>query len=65
MSDDKATVDAMLGLLEGVQALAPLFDAAEGMKADLERRGWSPTVAESTAHHWMLLVMTQIWSTNK
>lgn len=51
-----------LALIEGIEALAPIFEAAEGMKTDLERRGWSPTVAESVAHQWMLNVMQRIWS---
>lgn len=59
MSQDK---EFMLALLDGIEALSPIFDAAEGMKADLERRGWSPTVAESVAHQWLLNVMQRIWS---
>lgn len=59
VSQDK---EFMLALLDGIEALTPIFEAAEGMKADLERRGWSPTVAESVAHQWLLNVMQRIWS---
>jgi hypothetical protein len=33
--------------------MAPMFDAADGMRAELERRGWSPTMAEATAGQWL------------
>lgn len=48
-------------LIQAVEALQPLFDAADGMRADLERRGWSPTKAEQIAHQWLTLVLNQIW----
>lgn len=41
------------GLVEVVSNFAPLLDAADGMKADMERRGWSPTMAEQIAGQWL------------
>jgi hypothetical protein len=33
-------------LLEVSEDFAPMLDAADGMRAEMERRGWSPTAAE-------------------
>lgn len=44
-------------LLETVEELAPAFDAADGIKADLERRGWSPSSAEAVAEAWLIGVV--------
>ena len=47
-------VDAMLELAE---MMAPMGDAVDGYRADLERRGYSPTAAESMAmefHHYLM-----------
>lgn len=35
------------------EQMAPIFDAAEGIKADMEKRGWSPTAAEQVALTWL------------
>lgn len=35
------------------EQMAPIFDAADGMRADLEKRGWSPTAAEQVALAWL------------
>ncbi|WP_327066801.1 hypothetical protein [Kitasatospora sp. NBC_01302] len=40
-------------LLAMQQQLAPVFDAADGIRADMEQRGWSPTAAESVALTWL------------
>jgi hypothetical protein len=37
--------------------LTPAFDAADGMRADLEKRGWSPTAAEGMAMTWLTRVI--------
>lgn len=55
-------VKIQLALLQGVENMAPVFDAAEGMKSDLERRGWSPTVAESIAHQWVIRVINMVFN---
>lgn len=62
---DNTAPNVIQDLITAVEALSPLFDAADGMKADLERRGWSPTMAEAIAHQWISLVLNQIWSANK
>ena len=47
--DDKARHDLAIGLLAATEQIGPLLDAAEGHKAEMERRGWSPTAAETAA----------------
>jgi hypothetical protein len=44
-------------LLVMAEQTAPIFDAADGMRADLEKRGWSPTAAEQVALAWLLSAM--------
>ncbi|WP_372352659.1 hypothetical protein [Streptomyces sp. KL116D] len=41
-------------LLTMAEQTAPIFDSADGMRADLEQRGWSPTAAEQVALAWLL-----------
>lgn len=40
-------------LLTMQQQVEPIFDAADGIRADMEKRGWSPTAAESVALAWL------------
>lgn len=40
-------------LLQMREQMGPIFDAADGMKADLEKRGWSPTASEQIALLWL------------
>lgn len=40
----------MLGLADQWQ---PFYEAAEGQKAELERRGWSPSAAEAVAEEML------------
>lgn len=49
-ADTTQTAKAMVALAEQT---APLYDAADGVKADLQRRGWSPTAAEQVAMTWL------------
>lgn len=44
-------------LLIMAEQTAPIFDAADGMRADLEKRGWSPTAAEQVALTWLVSAM--------
>jgi hypothetical protein len=44
----------MTGLME------PIYDTADGMKRDLEARGWSPTMAEQVAGSWLCAAMAAI-----
>jgi hypothetical protein len=39
------------------EQLAPLFDAADGMRKDLEGRGWSPTAAEQVVVTWLIKML--------
>lgn len=50
MSKDQLAV----GMLEAVDAFQPMFDAAKGVRAQLETEGWSPTAAETVATEWLL-----------
>lgn len=45
--------DLANGMLAMREMLRPLFDAADGMRADLEARGWSPTAAEKLTMTWL------------
>jgi hypothetical protein len=49
----KARHDLANGLLAMQEQLAPIFDAVDGMRADLHKRGWSPTAAEQAALVWL------------
>jgi hypothetical protein len=46
---EKMRHDLANSLLEASENLTPFIDHADGMRADLERRGWSPTAAEAVA----------------
>jgi hypothetical protein len=47
-------------LLIMAEQTAPIFDAADGMRADLEKRGWSPTAAEQVALTWLVSSMAGV-----
>lgn len=47
--NDKTRHDLANGLMELFDTFGPMLDAAEGHRADMERRGWSPTAAEQAA----------------
>lgn len=49
-------------LMEGTVAMAPMFDVADGIRADMEKRGWSPTAAETVALQWLLGSISKMWS---
>ncbi|MEU1074318.1 MULTISPECIES: hypothetical protein [unclassified Streptomyces] len=40
-------------LMDVMASFQPIFDTAGGMRADLERRGWSPAMAEHLAGVWL------------
>lgn len=61
----KAKADLTNSLLELLDGLSPLLDAAEGLKADLERRGWSPTAAEAVALEWLMNAQRFAWQQAK
>lgn len=47
-------------LLVASEQMAPLFDAADGVRADMEKRGWSPTAAEQVGLTWLMTAMSGI-----
>lgn len=49
--DDNETLLAMLGLGE---QLAPIFEMAKGVKANLEAEGWTEETAEAVARELMV-----------
>lgn len=57
----KIKADLANSLLELLDSLSPILDAAEGLKADLERRGWSPTAAEAVALEWLMNAQRYVW----
>ncbi|MEU7243390.1 hypothetical protein [Streptomyces sparsogenes] len=54
---DSTDHEAVAGLMQSMEAVHLLFDAADGMRADLERRGWTPPVAEQIAQTWLVTLM--------
>ncbi|WP_030962651.1 hypothetical protein [Streptomyces sp. NRRL S-378] len=42
-----------VGMLDMAGILIPIYDAADGMRRELESRGWSPTMAEQAAGVWL------------
>jgi hypothetical protein len=49
-------------MLDMAGVLEPVYDAADGMKRDLEARGWSPTMAEHCAGMWLMTTLQSIAS---
>ncbi|MGP3750867.1 hypothetical protein [Streptomyces sp. IBSNAI001] len=40
--------------------IGPLFDAADGMKADLLARGWAAEIAEYLAGSWLAAMLAKV-----
>ncbi|BDM70582.1 hypothetical protein HEK616_40690 [Streptomyces nigrescens] len=62
---DSSAADAMRAalttqLLDMAGILQPIYDAADGMKAELVSRGWSPTQAEESAGAWLTATLAAI-----
>ena len=53
--------DMTTALIEAMESFSPIFDAADGMRADLERRGWSPTASEQIAQAWLMGAIASSW----
>jgi hypothetical protein len=47
-------------MLDMAGVLEPIYDAADGMRRDLESRGWSPTVAEQCAGTWLAATLATV-----
>jgi hypothetical protein len=48
-------------LMNVMDTMKPIFETAEGMKADMEKRGWSPTAAEQVALTWLTGAIAATW----
>ncbi|MFB7919381.1 hypothetical protein [Streptomyces sp. NPDC056061] len=48
------------GLLEAAGLMEPLYDFADGMRRDLESRGWSPPMAEHVACAWLAATVAAV-----
>ncbi len=59
MRQPQTPPDVATVLLEAREAMSLLFDTADGMRKDLESRGWSPTMAEHLAGRWLGFVLTE------
>ncbi|MFD9256957.1 hypothetical protein [Streptomyces sp. NPDC059538] len=53
-----ALATALLTLQE---QMVPIYDAADGMRADLQSRGWSPASAEQAALTWLCAAINMTW----
>ncbi|KUF18846.1 hypothetical protein [Streptomyces silvensis] len=49
-------------MLDMAGVLEPVYDAADGMRRDLESRGWSPTQAEQSAGAWLTATLATLAS---
>lgn len=54
VSSDAQKTELANTLLALGEMFTPIIDYADGMKADLERRGWSPTAAEHASLTWLV-----------
>lgn len=50
-----------LGLVDLHEQLGPIYDTADGIRAELNRRGWSPTAAEAAALTWLQGALGFMW----
>lgn len=57
----KARAEMSTALMEVQDQFRPIIDAADGMRVDMERRGWSPTAAEQASLSWLLGAIAQVW----
>lgn len=49
----EAKTQIATAMLDLAGLLEPIYDAADGMRRELESRGWSPTMAEQAAGTWL------------
>ena len=56
---NRAVAVAMADVMEG---FGPVWDAADGVRADLVRRGWSQAIAESLAASWVQGAIATFWA---
>ena len=58
---DEELPNAMMGVAE---AMLPIIEFCEGQRAELERRGWSPTAAESYALQLLTRLTDNVFTSN-
>lgn len=63
--NDNARNRALMGtaLLEAREQFGPIFDSADGIRAEMEGRGWSPAAAEKVALTWLMGMLGQAFTT--
>ena len=54
---ERLRADLQNNLLQFNETVGPIFDHADGVRTDLERRGWSPTAAEAAALEVLLSLL--------
>lgn len=47
-------------LMSQMEQLQPLFDVADGMRADLRARGWSTDIVEYLAGAWLAALLSKV-----
>jgi hypothetical protein len=57
---EELKADITAAMLDMTGLMEPIYDTADGMKRDLEARGWSPTMAEQVAGSWLCAAMAAI-----
>lgn len=62
MPDEKPTPSVAESLLEAIETIQPVFDAADGIKKDMEQRGWTAESAETAALTFLTGFLGTIWS---
>lgn len=62
MDDDFEAMrkELTLNLIQMKENMEPLYEAAEGTRADLVKRGWSGPTAEWIASEWLVMMMRKL-----
>ncbi len=58
---DESNPQMAQALLDAMEMMAPIIDAADGLRANMEMRGWSPTAAEAVALTWLNGAIASTW----
>lgn len=58
----KSKAELTTALLQAAELMQPLYDAADGIRADMAKRGWSPTAAEQVAAVWLCTTLPAVLS---
>lgn len=60
LTPDEIRQQIALSMLDMTGVLVPIYDTADGMRRELESRGWSPTMAEQAAGTWLCGMLASI-----